>query len=499
MKLNLKNISFKKLLNKKVLICFAVLVCIIAAGIFLKIKFFSKANNSQSSVRYTTLAKGNLTTNLSSSGAIKSLSSSSIYSSLDTEVKEINVKVGDTVKKGDILAVMDTTDLESELQKLQDTLDINDKQKALQLEEKKQAYDNALSLYESNQNTDILNAQAKVESSQRDLDSAERNYNYQKEMYDNGQISQDEYLTAESKYNNAKTSYDNAKASLASSKLNVEQNLTKAKNDYQQALLNSQDLTTTNEIANKQKQIDKAVIKAPFDGTITTVNATVGETCSGSLFDIQDLDNYVVKVDIDETDVSKVQVGQKATITVDAIGNTPLEGEVISIDPVSSNSSTESSSGSSSGSGGSSSSKSGSAGSSSGGSSASSGSSSNSTSSDVTFTCEIQINTKDENLKVGMNAVVNIILDETDDVYSVPYESILNNKGTSSIYVAQEDNGKYIIKEIPVTTGMESDINVEINGDDLKDGMIVLSSPSSYKVGSTVEINKNRKPNMNNK
>ncbi|WP_244835433.1 HlyD family secretion protein [Clostridium sp. BJN0001] len=489
--MSLKNISFKKLFNKKFIICFLVLIVIISTGIFIKMKFFTNNKNINSSVRYTTLAKADLKTTLSTSGAIKSASSTSIYSSLDTEVKEINVKVGDTVKKGDILAVMDTTDLESELQKLQDTLSVNDKQKALQLEQKKQAYDNALSLYENNQNTDILNAEANVESAKLSLDSAERKYNYQKEMYDNGQISQDEYITAQSNYNNAKTSYENAKASLASSKLNVDESLTKAKNDYEEALLNSEDSTTTNEIANKQKQIDKAVIKAPFDGTITAVNATVGETCSSSLFDLQDLENYVVKVDIDETDISKVEVGQKVNITVDAI-DTPLEGEVISVDPVSSSSSTESSSGSSS-------SKNSSSGGNSG-SSSSSNSSSNSTSSDVTFTCEIQIDTKDENLKVGMNAVVDIILDEIDDVYSVSYESILSKNGTSSIYVAEEDdNNKYVVKEIPVTTGKESDINVEIDGSDLKDGMIVLNTPSSYTPGDTVEISKNKKPTMNNK
>ena len=49
-----------------------------------------------------------------------------------------------------------------------------------------------------------------------------------------------------------------------------------------------------------------------------------------------------------------------------------------------------------------------------------------------------------------------------------------------------------MVKEIPVTKGIESDTSAEIDGSDLSDGMIILSEPSSYKVGDTVAIQQNR-------
>lgn len=76
-----------------------------------------------------------------------------------------------------------------------------------------------------------------------------------------------------------------------------------------------------------------------------------------------------------------------------------------------------------------------------------------------------------------------------DDIYSVPYGAVINNSGQNEVYAAVEQGGKYIVKEIPVTKGIESNANVEIDGSDLSDGMIILNEPTSYKVGDPVEIN----------
>ena len=51
---------------------------------------------------------------------------------------------------------------------------------------------------------------------------------------------------------------------------------------------------------------------------------------------------------------------------------------------------------------------------------------------------------------------------------------------------------QYIVKEISVTTGLESDMNTEIEGADLKEGMIVLNDSSNYQVGGVVDISNGR-------
>ena len=89
-----------------------------------------------------------------------------------------------------------------------------------------------------------------------------------------------------------------------------------------------------------------------------------------------------------------------------------------------------------------------------------------------------------------MNAIVNIVLDEKDDIYAVPYSSIVKKGNENSIYVAEEEKGKYIVKEIPVTKGIESDVNIEIKGEDIKDGLIIIGDTSTHKPGSIVQIKK---------
>lgn len=91
-----------------------------------------------------------------------------------------------------------------------------------------------------------------------------------------------------------------------------------------------------------------------------------------------------------------------------------------------------------------------------------------------------------------MKARINVILDEKSDVYTVPYESIVQNGDTNSVYVAEKTGQKeneYVIKEIPITTGLESDLDVEILGDGLSEGIFIISEPSMYQVGQIVEIN----------
>jgi len=91
-----------------------------------------------------------------------------------------------------------------------------------------------------------------------------------------------------------------------------------------------------------------------------------------------------------------------------------------------------------------------------------------------------------------MKARINVILDEKFDVYTVPYESIVQNGDTNSVYVAEKTEQKenqYVIKEVPITTGLESDLDVEISGEAISEGILIISDPSMYQVGQIVEIN----------
>ncbi len=80
---------------------------------------------------------------------------------------------------------------------------------------------------------------------------------------------------------------------------------------------------------------DKAVIIAPIDGVITQVNNKVGETVNASEVAFKLLSpHYEIKVDVSETDIAKLKLGNPAVITLDAFGDdVKFSGKVINIDP----------------------------------------------------------------------------------------------------------------------------------------------------------------------
>ena len=99
------------------------------------------------------------------------------------------------------------------------------------------------------------------------------------------------------------------------------------------------------QVDNAQRTLDQTVLTAPIDATVTAVNGKVGDQASGAsssgassgtatsgFITLDDLTGLQVKAGFSEADAAKVQVGQSATITFDALTNTTLTGKVVSVD-----------------------------------------------------------------------------------------------------------------------------------------------------------------------
>ena len=86
-----------------------------------------------------------------------------------------------------------------------------------------------------------------------------------------------------------------------------------------------------------QVDLDHTIIRAPVDGVVVSRNVDVGQTVAASLqaptlFTIaQDLTKMQVDTNVDEADVGRVQVGQRATFTVDSFPGRTFTGEVVQI------------------------------------------------------------------------------------------------------------------------------------------------------------------------
>lgn len=90
------------------------------------------------------------------------------------------------------------------------------------------------------------------------------------------------------------------------------------------------------QLAKLYADLEDYYIKAPIDGKITKVNFLAGETPSGATPPIQMLgtERFEIKADIPESDITKIKIGDKVTIELDAFGSDrPFKGAVTSIDP----------------------------------------------------------------------------------------------------------------------------------------------------------------------
>ncbi len=97
-----------------------------------------------------------------------------------------------------------------------------------------------------------------------------------------------------------------------------------------------------------QANLNAATLVAPFDGTIAAVNGSVGQWISGgtvaatsgssasstAIFTLMDLNNLQVVAQVNEADVSKVQVGDPVTFNVSAFPDQTFQGKVLAVQPV---------------------------------------------------------------------------------------------------------------------------------------------------------------------
>ncbi|OGO05962.1 MAG: hypothetical protein A2Y73_07785 [Chloroflexi bacterium RBG_13_56_8] len=82
-----------------------------------------------------------------------------------------------------------------------------------------------------------------------------------------------------------------------------------------------------------QAALKAATMTAPFDGTITSVGAKVGDLVSSStiVVTLADLANLQVRATVDETDISPVEIGQNVSITFDALPGLRFQGQVLEV------------------------------------------------------------------------------------------------------------------------------------------------------------------------
>lgn len=262
--------------------------------------------------------------------------------------------------------------------------------------------------------------------------------------------------TTKTQYENAKTTYESSKNLYESGAISKSE-FQAAENSFKIAQSNYNNRSASSALSKLEKQLQDAVIKAPINGTVTMVNAVEGSPASGVLFVVEDVDQLVIRTAIKEFDVGNVKPGQPVSIKTDGTGDISFQGIVDSISPAAKKSAA--------------------------GQTVSS--------SDVEFETVVSLVDKNPALKIGMNARLSITISEKKNVYSVPFEAVIQNEdGSNSVMIAVSQGDGYVAEAVPVETGMETDFIVEVSGAGLTEGLLVLSNPGELKPGDPLKLNK---------
>ncbi len=133
-----------KINRKKAVPVIVIAAMVLSAGIVISVKSASAKTDDTPTVQTEAVTKQDLIKSITLSGKIISSETYSITAPLsDVVVKQVNVKVGDRVKKGDVVAVLDGDTLEASLKGAETTLSVEKQKQQLELAQAQRAYDDA--------------------------------------------------------------------------------------------------------------------------------------------------------------------------------------------------------------------------------------------------------------------------------------------------------------------------------------------------------------------
>ena len=313
------------------------------------------------------------------------------------------------------------------------------------LEEAEAAYDTAQTQYRAALNS----ADDALEDYADAVDTAYEAYLDAQVTLENTQADAQETLADYAdRLDAAYEAYESAQAGLESTENAAQNQLQSYQDSLNSAYANAS--TSTGEVSLRQLRADLegTEITAPAAGTVTAVYAEVGSSGAGLLFVIEDVDNLVVATSVKDYDVASVSTGMAVAIQSDSTGDQVYDGEVTSIAPTA----------------------------------AKNAAGETDTSGDISFATDVAVTSQDTGLRIGMSVELDFVLDEALNALSVPYDAVYeNDQGQTCLLVLEEgEDGELLLTELPVTTGLETDLDIAVEGDGLTEGVQVVTDPDRY-------------------
>lgn len=269
----------------------------------------------------------------------------------------------------------------------------------------------------------------------------------------------DELKTLAQNLETARDNYESAKRNLESTKTQVANEISGLSDNLKTAKAGANNLDSV-EIENLTEELEKSLIKAPSDGTVTEVNAKEGQAPAGPVAKIETIDTLRIESQVKEYDKNSVAVGTLVEITSDSALGETYKGRVISIDPVPMPASADNKTG------------------------------------EVLYKTTIELDEGQETkLAPGMTLRVKYIMSEEKNTFKLPTDAVFERDGKNYV-LALKDMGKdkYQIQKVEVSLGLSNDAETAIKSKDLKENDKVLATSGGYGEGNIVTIEESPLP-----
>ena len=454
------------------LIVAAVAIVGFVAYTFIRTRSAQAQASAQNGLAFETapVERGSLTMTILASGSVRARQSAVLSWQASGKVGQVTAALGERVEADEVLADLDPTSLSQSL--IQAQTDLINAQQALQ-----DLKDNA--------GTNAAEAQSNLVAAQQELDdavTARASLNYKRASNDTIDAAHANVVLAQNEVDDAQSFYDQVKDRPESDQLRAQAlsalATAKQKRDRNQAnynyLISGPDATeiaaadarvqlaetsladaqrkydrikdgpsaddlkiAENRVTIAQAAVNQSRIVAPFGGTVTTLEAMPGDVVSPNqeALRLDDLSSVYVDLQVTEVDVNKIQVGQSAEVTLDAVTDGRYTAEVVEVGQVGTTSSGV-----------------------------------------VYFNVTLQLKESDPRVRPGMTASASIAVSSQEGVLLVPNRAIRSVDGNHVVYVRAPGAQGAGLRPVTVQVG-DSDESKTIITDGLEEGDLVVTNP----------------------
>lgn len=254
------------------------IIALVAAAVIVGGYFFTQDTDAQASYLTEAVQRGDIEKNVVATGSIESVNTVDVGAQVSGKVTKLYVTLGQQVKKGDLIADIDSTTQINTL---------------------------------NTRKAELAGYQAQLIARKTAYDVAQSNYNRLSKLYSQKATSLDTL-------NTSKSTLDNAKAEMNVIQENIKQ--------------------AEIEVNTAETNVGYTKITAPIDGTVISTPVSEGQTVNSNqttptIVKIADLSKMRIKPEISEGDITKVKAGQSVSFTILSDNKKVYQAKIDSVDP----------------------------------------------------------------------------------------------------------------------------------------------------------------------